>query len=386
VSATDTPRTTGLDTNRLLVWLICLAAGIVMLAGAFEAPELGSGKSLMDFDAFYIVSQMIHEGTLTQAYDTAFMGSVQKSVGGEGIFMPWTYPPHYDLVISFLAFGSRGLAYGVFISLTFVCYVFTLHRLAGKHVGQNGLLTGALAGLFCLAILRGGAVAGVPLGLMVIKPHLAIGFGVMVLVTQRWKVLLIGLAVVAIFSALATWAFGMDVWPAFLQSVPEAQRNMAEGNYLFFRMTSIYAALLMLGVSAGTAMITQAFVALAACAAILMARLKGMSPRQILGISCFATLAISPFNHDYDMMIMGTGLAVIVADLMERTNRAEKLVIFALSWLTCGWGMVINTIHYDEIVSATMTRYLSLGAFGHLSLFLFVCYILLRRKPSFAEA
>lgn len=387
-----------LATNRMLAWLICLACGIIMLATMREVPELGSGGAMVDFDAFYIVGQMIWDGTLPQAYDTETMRAMQKAASGRDILMPWTYPPQFDLVTALFPFGSRGLSYALFITLTFFGYVLVLRSLAGQYltavliavlptlvvtvrIGQNGFLTGALIGLFCLAFLRDRIVAGVPLGLMVVKPHLAIGLGVLVLATQRWKVLLLALAVVVAFSVVATLAFGSAVWPAFLASVPEAKENLKQGLYPIFRMTSVYAALFALGVAPGPAMIAQACVAVTVCAAIVVAHLKDIAVRRLLGLSCLATLAISPYNYDYDMPILGTGLALLACDLMTRALPVEKLALLGLSWLSCGWGLFILSMRHQFDIAAPTQNHLSLAALGHLLLFVLVWHILRRTPP-----
>lgn len=400
MSATEARRGSSLDMNRLLVWLICLACAVVMVDTVFEVPELGAGGAMVDFDAFYIVGQMVWEGRLAEAYDPDVMRAMQKAASGTDTFMPWTYPPPFDLVTALFPFGSRGLSYALFISLTFVGYVFVLHRLAGIYlsavlfailptliitvrIGQNGFLTGALVGLFCLTMLRGRTLAGVPLGLMVIKPHLAIGLGVLVLVTRRWNVLLTGLAVVAAVSALATLCFGTDVWLAFKASVPEAKENLEKGLYTIYRMTSTFAAAFTLGAPAGLAMIAQVCVAVMALAAIVLASLKGMPLRQVLGLSCFATLAVSPYNYDYDMPILGLGLAVLAVDLMTRALLVERLALLGLSWLSCGWGLFVVSFYKQDGVPFGVQTDPSLAAFGHVFLFLLVWYIL-RRAPRIA--
>jgi hypothetical protein len=327
------------------------------------------------------------------------MREMQYAASGQDIFMPWTYPPSFNLIVALFPFGPRGLSYAVFISLTFVGYVLVLHRLAGPNLtavliavfptmivtmrtGQNGFLTGLLVGLFCLAFLRNQNRAGLSLGLMVIKPHLALGLGVLVLATQRWKVLFLGLGVVAAVLVLATLTFGTEVWPAFLGSIPEAKENLSKGLYPLFRMTSVYAALFTLDASPETAMIAQAFVAVAACIAIAMASLKGMPQHHVLALSCLATLAVSPYNYDYDMPILGVGLAIVAADLTAQARPIEKLALLYLSWLACGWGMLIATVFLTEETADAWREYPSLGAVGHLLLGALVWRILYRKVQS----
>ena len=115
-----------------------------------------------------------------------------------------------SLLLPLLCF-SCGLAYSLFISGSLAAYFLTLRRIACEsyvpiliitfpaliiniRCGQNGFLTGALIGLTCLYLRKGSALAGLPLGLMIIKPHLAIALAVYAIANRRWKVVAIALA------------------------------------------------------------------------------------------------------------------------------------------------------------------------------------------------
>ena len=77
----------------------------------------------------------------------------------------------------------------------------------------------ALIGWFLVAYRDGRDRAGIPLGLMVIKPHLAAGIGVLTLISRRWRVALLAAAIIAASSLLATFAFGPDIWTSFRAGV-----------------------------------------------------------------------------------------------------------------------------------------------------------------------
>ena len=124
-------------------------------------------------------------------------------------------------------------------------------------------------------------------------------------------------------------------------------------------------------------MIALASVAMAACTAIVFAHLKGMPLRNVLGLSCIATLAVSPYNYDYDIPILGVGLAVLAMDLFSRAP-VEKLALLGLSWLFCGWHLFSVAMQPQPGVTETLRNQLSLGAFGHAMLFVLVWHILLR--------
>jgi hypothetical protein len=251
--------------------------------------------------------------------------------------------------------------------------------------GQNGFVTGAFVGLFALAMLRGKAVAGVPLGLMAIKPHLALGLVLFVLLNRRWDVLGVAIVTTLISLALATLAFGAEIWPAFLTGAHAASANLANGSYPMHRMTSIFATLVSRGVPKGTGLVVQGVAALAVAAAIVMSHLRGAPVGVTLGLSCIATLALSPYNYDYDLPIFGIGLALILPDLLARIRLAEGLVLSALYWVAAGTGLMstIGNADLQVALSAAANKAPSLTVAGacYLVLFGLVTFIL-RRQPA----
>lgn len=349
--------TTRKPARRLFTAFLVLALFATIALSAHELPELGAGGQLVDFDAFYIVGQLAQEGRVAEAYDSDTMAAIQRGLVGHGGFMPWSYPPPFDLIAAPLPLAPRALAYTLFTAGTLALYLATLARLAGGQlgtvlialfpplyvtaiIGQNAFLTGALMGLFCLAALRGRGRAGLPLGLLVIKPHLGVGLGVYALAAGRWRVLALAAAVALAACALATLAFGVTVWPAFFAGLDAAGAALERGFYPFFRMASVYALLHSLGAPPAVALWAQAGAGLAACAAIVWGVRAGLAPRRALALAVFASALVSPYLYDYDLTLTGIGLALIAPELARRAGRGAWFAIIALFWLAGGWGLV----------------------------------------------
>jgi len=345
-----------LETSPILALAMIAFFAFLTVSVAIDIPQLGDAP-ITDFDAFYIVGLLIHEGRLTEAYHLPTMIAAQRDLAGAENFMPWTYPPPFDLVVAALPLLPRGLAHAVFIGLTLLGYLVVLHKLAGRNLtavllmmlpiiltnlltGQNGFLTGALVGGFCLAILNRSAGAGLSLGLMVLKPHLAIGLGIWVLAAGRWAVLAQALVVAIALMVLSTLAFGFEVWVAFRSGVAEAGQWLSEGLYPLHRMTSLYAALYRAGLPPDMAMAAQVALALAACAVVVVAVRRGVELRLVLALACCMSLLISPYNYDYDLTIFGVSLALVAGDLLARATVAQKLLLAGLIWAAGGWGLV----------------------------------------------
>jgi hypothetical protein len=383
----------------LLAMVVCLA--LILFEVATASPFPGAAGFVTDFDAFYVSGQMFWEGAMSDAYDPEVMNARQSALVDEPIFMPWTYPPQFNLVTAVLALAPRGLSYALFTAGTLVFYLVVLRLLAGRQMtgsllivfpslamvvlcGQNGLLTGGLIGLFCLLSLRARDAAGLPLGLMVVKPHLAIGLGLLVLFAGRWRVLAVALAVVAISTLAATAVLGLGIWPAFLDGTRAAGENMEAGLYKLFRMTSVYAALFSMGVGAGAALALHLAVAAAGIGAVLLALRRDWPASRVLGVAVFATLAVSPYNYDYDLAALAVGLALLSPDLVRHALPVERALLLLSGWICTGWGWVVY-IFLSDGSGAGGESWVSLGGLGFVVMGLTVWRILLRADLARSE-
>ena len=394
--------------SRLVLKAIVVVCAFLALVSAvlFQAPGLlGRDKVLTDFDAFYIAGTMAGRGKAGQSYQAADMMAEQQATYNTTSFMPWTYPPPYTLFMQGLARLPIGIAYLLFITVSFVFYLAVLRRIAGSYLpgvliaiaptliltvrtGQNGFLTGGLVGWFLWSFIRHRAVAGVPLGLMVLKPHLAFGIALLALLGRRWKAMAIAAGIVATALLAATASFGLGIWAAFLGGVREAGEFLAAGYYPLFRMTSVYACIRAAGGSAPLALSLHAAGALAAAGLLLYAWWRGYEARFLAAIACVASLFISPYNYDYDLMIFGVALAFMLPDLIERARPYELAGMLLLSWLITGYGFATNVLGEVTTTGLATLKETSdyLSVTGPLLLILIaLAWTILRRPPGFAR-
>ena len=222
----------GIGRSRLLLLaLIVLGVLLAVISSVrFQAPELlGQKKVLTDFDAFHLAGRLALEGRVSEAYHAMSMFAAQIELAGVASFMPWTYPPPFTLAMQGLAGLPIGVAFLLFATGSFAFYIWVLRRIAGPwlpgvvmavapaillnlRTGQNGLLIAGLIGAFLLAFRDNRRLAGLPLGLLIIKPHLAVAVGLLVLLHRRWSV-----AVIAGVVGLDT----MTGLPRFTMGIPD---------------------------------------------------------------------------------------------------------------------------------------------------------------------
>lgn len=344
------------ELTRVIIF-ICVVF-LVFMAFDFQNPTLfRKNKTLTDFDAFYASGRMFWDGTIDKAYNYQEFFEAQKSLYGTNGSMLWSYPPQFNLITAMLSTLPAGLAYLMFSGMTLALYLFVIRLISPGYLGsvllvifpavlvnirtgQNGFLTGAIAGLFFLAFMKRRAVAGIPLGMMIIKPHLAIGMTMLTLARKRWSVVGGAILTVVITTIVATLVLGSSIWIAFAESVKTTSYFLEAGVFPLFRMTSIYATLHKFGVPPATALAIQIFVALIACSAIVIACSKVKSPKNLIGITAIASLFVSPYNFDYDLTFLGIAAAALLPDIAARAKPFEIFSLLSLSWFSCGWGFL----------------------------------------------
>ncbi|MCJ2081560.1 glycosyltransferase family 87 protein [Methylobacterium sp. J-090] len=360
LAATARPDTDMARPSLLLPAILALLA-VLLIAKTVELTGQDPGRitTLIDFDAFRIAGRLVWRGEIAQAYHFVTMLEAQRTLGAPDAFLPWTYPPVFNLVVAPFAHLPRGLGYLLFTGGTLAAYIVVLRRLAPQHLGallallfpalavtiacgQNGFLTGALVGTACLYLLRRDPRAGLPLGLMAIKPHLAVGFALHAAMTRDWRTALTAACVAAASAGLATLILGPSIWSAFLGGVAEARVFLEQGLYPLFRMISAYAAVRTLGAPASVAMAAQVGVALVALGLVAFAIHRRMPIPQVVGLTALASLLVSPYAYDYDLPILGVGLALLAPDLLARATPRERIAVFVLVWVASGWGLAMT--------------------------------------------
>jgi Glycosyltransferase family 87 len=344
--------------------VIFVLLGLVLLASTVRLSgftlEGTPNTAPIDFHAFYVAAQLVWRGDIEQAYHVDYMAQFFSDYTGHKAIIPWSYPAPYNLVVAPFSLLSPTAAYVTFTSLTLAAYLATLRSLSGRNLtlvllatfpaviitilsGQNGFLTGTLVGLACIGLLRSQWSAGLPLGLMVIKPHLIAGLALYTVAGRRWQIVVVAALVLGATLAVATALLGTPIWAAFLGSLQETRFYLEAGLYPLHRMVSPYAAIRSLGAPAAVAFVLHAAAAVFSLAILLLAIRNKMRPNQQLGLAVVASLLVSPYAYDYDLTIYGLGLALVLPDLLRLASEREQAAIFGLSFFTAALGLANYT-------------------------------------------
>ena len=374
-----------------------LALGVALKAIWFARLGFGFDRELVDFDAFHIVAQHVWLGDADLAYQFEKLITMQKEAsGGSQSFMPWTYPPQFDLLLAPFGLIPIGVAYLLFTAATLAFYLAVLRSIAPRHFvilliilfpaievtlacGQNGFLTAGLIGLVCLCIEERPMVAGTALGLMIIKPHLAVAFAAYALLTRRWTVVMTAAAVVLASSLGCTLVFGPHIWTALLQSVRDSARFLEGAYYPLYRMISAYAGLRTLGASASAAFVGQAVIAALALGSIALALYRQLPARWCLGLTAMVSVSISPYAYDYDFLIFGMGLAMMLPELEAIARDGERTIIYLVTMVVGVYGSLMATHLGTSHADISYLDVLSIGGFAVVATVALIFTIMLRK-------
>jgi|TARA_R100001440_G_scaffold11088_8_gene19906 hypothetical protein len=353
-----------IDLKPLTVALVgaIFATLIGYVAFEFAFPTVFDKAHVLDFDIFHLVSLMIAEGNLPAAYaEESFLPRQAEVPGFQGRTMFWSYPPFFNVVIAPLSLLPIAPSYIVFMTVSLAFYAWVIRALAGPafhtilvlflplvlliiRSGQNSFLTGGLIGLTCLLVLRNSRWSGVPLGLMAIKPHLALGVGFWALLDRRWGMAVQSFAVIGLFGGLATLVFGPEVWAAALGGVAETAEALRNGRFPLFRMTSLYAFALSFGADPAIAMGVHVASVLVALGAFVRLSCAKLPPRALMGGGVVVSTLISPYNYDYDLAMLAAAACLLSDTVLQHARKSERYALGAVILLIGSYGAALSAV------------------------------------------
>lgn len=318
----------------------------------------------VDFASFWAAGHLTLSGEPALAYDAGVHSAVEQTVAHvRDRSLPFTYPPPFLFFVAPFAVQPFWLAYLLWIGATSTLYFIATRsllppRYAFAHpaslinamIGQNGFLT---AGMFLFGasmVAQQPFAAGAILGLLVVKPQMAVLIPVAMLAGRHWQAI-IGAAVTSMsLVVLAALVFGIDVYGAFFASIAEYAGYMADSRWKWTELASVFGFARTLGIPQSLALALQAIAAVAAAFATW--RAWAMKKKQRVAVLAAATLLVPPYLFTYDSMLLIVPLAWFLAD---GEHRWRAVIIWILLLLPLGLYFdlypIPNTIPLAAILS-----------------------------------
>lgn len=351
-----------LDGKRIRAYTLILFAaqviGFAVWIGLSHGGLDPTGKPLgTDFMSFYAASKLALSGHAAQVWDPYAHQAAQDAIFGRQLgFWAFFYPPAYLLVCAPLALLPYGVSLCLWLAGTTGAAVALARQWLRQQApitiglipllafpalwinignGQNAALTTALFLGGCLWLDRRPFVAGLILGLLVIKPQLGLALPFVLAASGRWKTFA-GAAAGAVALSLAAWGLvGTEGYLTFWHNSELARRTLETGLVSPGRMQSLFAALRVWNLPLWLAYGAQAVLALGVIvSAGLIARRCKPDRYAVAALMVSATLLMSPFMLDYDLLLSAIPLGWLVMNGLKDGFRPwEKtlaLVVFVL--------------------------------------------------------
>lgn len=302
-----------------------IAAFIFIAAGTHGLIVLLRKPASTDFVSFYAAGSLADSRTPFLAYDQAAHYIAEEKASEPGItYNFFYYPPTFLLLCRGLAYLPYLVAFIGFEVVTLAFYALILRRILGERgwdilvpilafppvlwtigLGQNGFLTAGLFGAATLLVDRRAFSAGLLLGGLCCKPHLALLVPLALVAGGRWRALMGALVSTLSLCLLSLAMFGWHTWHDFLVAITRSGHVYASGRIAFGGFVTPFGGALLLGAGPGTAAILQAISC--AAAAIFVAFVWHQNlPLAIRAASLIsATLVAVPLALFYDLVLAG---------------------------------------------------------------------------------
>ena len=314
-------------------------AALWLLATMWICRSIYTQPKVVDFLSYWAAARLAADGHGAWAYDINLHHRVEETVVSFIGNLPFPYPPAFLLVVTPFGLLPFWAAFVAWIALTGAIfavvvgwrgrlpYIFSHPAvIANSMIGQNGFLTTSIlsGGLTLLPKrpLAGGAV----LGLMVIKPQLALTLPFAMIAGRQWKAIAAAIASASCALLLAWLVFGWDAYRRFFLVLPFFTDAMTAGKWPWNKVASVFALMRFLGAPHLTALAVQAFVALLVIGLVCRAWWLGLDERAPM-IAAAAVL-IPPYVFTYDALLL-------VIPWMWLLERRQSLWVIPTTWLFC---------------------------------------------------
>jgi Glycosyltransferase family 87 len=316
-----------------------------------------------DFINYWSGAFLALHGRAAEVYDFLAFHAFESSVTGPNIDLyHYSYPPVLLLLTAPLAVVPYVPPLGVWLAGTWYGFYRALKLTGSEGVlllslatpalfvnavgGQNGALTAALMGGGLVLVDRRPIVAGILLGLLAYKPHLALMLPVALIAGRRWStVSAAGMTVLLLVTASAL-AFGPDRWLQYEHNLSLLRATiLEEGVGVGHRMVSVFVFARQLGVSISFAYGLQAAFAIPAVFFVARSWLRDDPAYIRNAMVVVGTGLLTPYLQDYDLVV---GAFVV---LWLRMGEANSRI--PAHWFRAAMAMVLLL----PIAAAALAKY-----------------------------
>lgn len=318
----------------------------------------GQPGPINDFIVRYAAGWMARHGQAAATYDELAYHAAQVQIlpGLQGRML-WMHPPPALLAwapISALPYASAAAAWLV---LSAAIYIVMARKVVGRRWAaaaafvfagltldllytQNGaVLTGLLAAGLVLMRDRP-ALAGIPLGYILVKPHWAPVVLIALVAGRRWRAFASTVAVAGALYLTSVLVFGIDTWMAWFgqldagfKLIPELSINELVSPYSALQPTDPV-----------LATVVQTVCTLGAFGAVAWVWHRERSESTRAAVLALALSVASPYLHFYDLAVLGIAVAWLARDSLDDGDPAAAVILFTLASSAVWFGRVASIL------------------------------------------
>ncbi|WP_260426667.1 MULTISPECIES: glycosyltransferase family 87 protein [unclassified Burkholderia] len=358
VAAWLTPRRLALYSALMLVFyvlFIAIWATVIRHAHGTLLSRAGA-----DFSIFWSASYVMLHGSPSQAYDFSAFSRLSAELFANlrrDAFAPWLYPPTYLLLVTPLALLPFALGYPLFVAFGVVVLGLAAWRVSGlgtipgawrsgtlalaaapcvfvtATLGQNAFLTASCAALAVHWAGRRPMWAGFCIGLLSVKPQMALLFPFVLVAARAWRTIAWAALATGTFVALSVLICGLESLRLFVASTGLARSIVLEQGVVFWLVSPTpFATLRLAGVPLGAAYAAHACIAAIAIAAACIVWAQSRDTRLRAAVLTVATLTANPYVWHYELAWLAIAIACMLAiGWRDGWLRGEQSAI-ALMW------------------------------------------------------
>ncbi|HEX3652033.1 MAG TPA: glycosyltransferase family 87 protein [Rhizomicrobium sp.] len=350
-----------------------------------DATTLVAGR---DFLNFWMYGRAALDGHPARFYDPVLYNHALAPLVGHGYpIQNWSYPP--SLLLLAAPFGPLGyipaLLCWTALGLAAFCAA------AWPQLRNERLLFAVLvspAAVFCLmsgqstflttaALLaifgwldRRPVLAGILVGLLTLKPQIALLLPVMLVASGRWRVLLVASATAVLMAAATAALYGPNIWSVYWNVGVPAQNMVLRDTSIFAThlMPTVFMNAHLAGLGYGLSMALQGLVSICAAATVFWAfrNHPDAEPVKLQALFFACSIAATPYLMGYDALPLALAAVALIAqtNLDGTGNRLAQLAYWLL-FLQIGFA----TLHIPgpALVPVALATYLALDLAGHRS-------------------
>lgn len=342
----------------LIIWSAGLVIGLLYLAGdvsralSDEGLFVAAGTLIgRDFINVYTGGQITLAGDLNILYNLSAYRTYQDTLFDVALAPHYySYPPptlFYAWIFGILPYA---VAYAVWTTLTGAAFAWAARpylsearlptwivlllpaSLMNIWAGHYGFLIGALwLGAWHLLETRP-RTAGILIGLMLVKPHLALLIPLLLVYRRAWRAFGAATITVILLVTLSGMIFGWELWRHYLTETLFTQAALVESKEQFFlrMMPTIVPSLTLMGVAGPIAWAAQIGVALVSIIALI--KWMPAKSRQAGLAAAVATFLVLPYAFNYDMTVFSIAALLAVGTagnggLMRRLALSSAFLI-----------------------------------------------------------